>query len=347
MKASVFYEHGGSDKLKYVEIDKPDSDNNNVLVKVHATALNHLDIFVRNGIPGLNLPLPHILGSDIVGEVSEMGSKVSKDIVVGDKVVIDPSLSCGYCEFCIKGEESLCREYKIVGEHVFGGYAEFFSISEQNIVKVPNDIPIEFTDLAALPLTSLTAWRMIVTKAKIRPGDVVLITGIGGGVALAGLQLAKIAGAKKIIVTSSDDEKLKKAIDLGADEGINYINNPDFHKEIWKLTNKRGVDIVFDSSGQKTFNNSLRSLRKNGKYVTCGATTGPKASINLNSLFWNQFEILGSTMGSRSELRDVLKLVYSGKLKPVIHKRLPLSEAAKAHDILESGKQFGKILLIP
>jgi NADPH2:quinone reductase len=344
MKTMLFYEHGGPEVLKYTDIEKPKLQPSSVIVDVKAVALNHLDLFVRNGIPGIKLEMPHILGSDISGIVKEKGEQVPDFIEVGQRVIVDPALSCGACSACLRGEESLCPDFQIIGEHVRGGYAEFFAAHHQNIIPVPDSANLTFAEVAAVPLTFMTAWRLMMTKAKVKPGQKVLIIGIGGGVALAALQICKIAGAT-VFVTSSSDAKLKKAKGMGADYGINYIEQPDFHKEIWRKTNGGGVDAVFDSVGEATWQKSLRSLKKGGRLVTCGATSGPKAETNVNLVFWNQLEILGSTMASRSELREVLNLVWTGKLNPVIDRTLPLSKAAEAHRILEKGEQFGKIVL--
>ncbi|MFW9787530.1 MAG: zinc-binding dehydrogenase [Candidatus Thorarchaeota archaeon] len=346
MKATVFHEHGPPDVLTYEDIPDPEVGPNQVLVDVKAVALNHLDLFVRQGIPGLNLEMPHILGSDISGVVKEIGTSVESSLEVGQKVVIDPGRSCGVCEYCIRGEESLCAKYGIIGEHYRGGYAAFFSAEARNVIPVPEYCEFDFNELAAAPLTFMTAWRMLMSKAQIKLGDEVLIIGIGGGVALAALQIAKLAGAR-VIVTSSSDEKLEKALEMGASMGINYQNNPDFHKEVFALTNRRGVDIVVDSVGEATWEKSLRSLTKGGRLVTCGATSGPNAMTNVNLVFWKQLEILGSTMGSRSELRAVLKLVWTGDLTPVVDRVFPLSKAKEAHELLEKGEQFGKLVLNP
>ena len=346
MKATVFHEHGPPDVLKYEDFPDPEVGPSQVLVDVKAVALNHLDLFVRGGIPGLKLEMPHILGSDISGVIKETGRNVSESLQTGQKVIIDPGKSCGICEFCIRGEESLCATYGIIGEHSRGGYADFISVDAQSVIPVPKHSKLDFNQAAATPLTFMTAWRMLMPKARVKPGDDVLIIGIGGGVALAAMQIAKLAGAR-VIVTSSSEEKLEKALKLGANIGINHNTNPDFHKEVYSLTNRRGVDIVVDSVGEATWEKSLRSLTKGGRLVTCGATTGPNATINLKLLFWKQYEILGSTMGSRSELRDVLKLVWNGELKPVVDRVLPLSKAQDAHEILEKGEQFGKLVLNP
>ncbi|MHA2025693.1 MAG: zinc-binding dehydrogenase [Candidatus Thorarchaeota archaeon] len=346
MKATVFHEHGSIDVLKYEDFPDPEIKENQVLVDVKAVALNHLDLFVRSGIPGLNLEMPHILGSDISGVIKETGNKVLGDPQPGQRVIIDPGKSCGVCEYCVRGEESLCPQFGIIGEHYRGGYADFFAVDAQNVIPVPDHVELTFEQLAATPLTFMTAWRMLQPKARLKPGDDVLIIGIGGGVALAALQIAKVAGAR-VLVTSSSDEKLEKAIELGASVGINHKKNPDYHKEVWTHTNKRGVDIVVDSVGEATWEKSLRSLTKGGRLVTCGATSGPKAMTNVSLVFWKQLEILGSTMASRSELRDVLKLVWNGKLTPIVDTVLPLSKAKDAHERLEKGEQFGKIVLKP
>ena len=346
MKATVFHEHGGPDVLSYEDIDTPSINPDQVLVNVKYVALNHLDLFTRAGIPGMKLVMPHILGSDISGEIAEVGSNVGNLFEVGQKVIVDPGISCGTCEFCIRGQESLCSTYGILGEHYRGGYAEYLNVDAKNIIPIPEESGLDMAGAAATPLTLMTAWRLLITKAQIKPGDDVLIIGIGGGVALAGLQIAKAAGAR-VIVTSSSDEKLNKAYVLGADVGINHNETPDYHKEIFKLTDKRGVDVVLDSVGQATWSRSLRSLRKGGKLVTCGATSGPMAETNVNLLFWKQLEILGSTMGSRDELRTALKLVWNQTIRPVVDRVLPLSKAQDAHEILEKGEQMGKIVLKP
>ncbi|MCK4566272.1 MAG: zinc-binding dehydrogenase, partial [Candidatus Thorarchaeota archaeon] len=265
---------------------------------------------------------------------------------VGQKIIVDPGVSCGVCEFCIRGQESLCSSYGIIGEHYRGGYAEYLNVDAQNVIPIPKESGLNMAGAASIPLTLMTAWRMLMTKAQVKAGDDVLIIGIGGGVALAGLQIAKAAGAR-VIVTSSSDKKLEKAYTLGADECINHNETPDYHKEIYRLTNKRGVDIVVDSVGQATWTRSMKSLRKGGKLVTCGATSGPIAETNVNLLFWKQLEILGSTMGSRDELRTALKLVWNGTIRPTVDRILPLSKAQEAHEILEKGEQMGKLVLKP
>ncbi|MFW9990628.1 MAG: zinc-binding dehydrogenase [Candidatus Odinarchaeota archaeon] len=343
MKAILLHEHGGPEKLIYGDFSDPEVGTGQILIKVKAVALNHLDLFVRQGIPGLKLEMPHILGSDIAGVIAEIGPGVT-GLETGQKVVVDPGLYCTKCEFCIQGQHSLCGQYRIIGEHVRGGYAEYVVVNAEHAIPIPDGVSIDFAQAAALPLTFMTAWRMVMTRARLKPGEEVLITGIGGGVAVAALQIAKLVGAR-VTVTSSSDEKLGKALDLGADATINYRENPDYHVEVWKRTGKRGVDVVIDSAGQATWEKSIRSLRKGGRLVTCGATTGPVAETNINLLFWKQLDLLGSTMGSSSELREVLKLAWNEQLKPIIDQTLPLKDARKGHELLEAGMQFGKLVL--
>ncbi|MFX0114962.1 MAG: zinc-binding dehydrogenase [Candidatus Hodarchaeota archaeon] len=345
MKAVLLYEHGGPEKLTYTDFPTPVITPNQVLIRIKAVALNHLDLFVRKGIPGLRFEMPHILGSDIAGEVAEVGSAVHS-LDPDQRVVVNPGLYCGHCEFCVAGEHSLCNQYGILGEHRRGGYAEFIAIKKGNVLPIPDYSSLDFVNAAAVPLTFMTAWRMLTTRAKLKPGEDVLITGAGGGVALAALQIAKLIGAR-VFVTSSSDEKLQKALKLGADVGINYQEHPDYHKQIWELTRKRGVDVVVDSAGQATWEKSLRTLRKGGRLVTCGATTGPIATTNINLLFWKQLSLQGSTMGSRAELDAVLKLVWNNQLQPIVDRKLPLRDAQKAHEYLEEGNQFGKVVLCP
>lgn len=347
LKAILLNEFGGIDKLEYSDFPTPQPKSDQVLVKVAAVGLNHLDLFVRKGIPGLKLEMPHILGSDIAGKIFDLGSNInSSELAIGQKIVVDPNLSCGVCEFCTQGQHSLCSKYGIIGEHVRGGYAEYLAIPAENAVPIPEKWGSDITKAAAVPLTFLTAFRMLSTKARVKAGEDVLIIGIGGGVAVAALQIAKFMGAR-VFVTSSSNEKLEKAKELGADFCINYKEFPDYHKEIYSLTAKRGVDVVIDSAGKKTWTKSMRALRKGGRLVTCGATTGSMAETNINLLFWKQLELLGSTMGTRAELREVLNLVWDDKLKPIVDSEIPLEKARDAHRRLENGEQFGKIILKP
>jgi len=313
-----------------------------VLVRVRAVALNHLDLWVRGGLPGLKLPLPHILGSDVAGEVAATGDWV-KDLEVGERVVVNPGRSCGECEACQAGEDSLCREYMILGEHLPGGYAQLVAVPERGVIRLPPDFPYE--EAAAAPLAFMTAWRMLVTRAAVKPGEDVLILGAGSGVSTAAIQIAKLAGCT-VYVTSGSAEKLQKARALGADVLINH-KEMEIDKAVWELTGKRGVDVVVDHVGPATIAKSVRSLRRGGRLLLCGATSGPTAEMDLRYLFWRQISILGSTMSSQREFEQVMRLVFMRKLRPVVDRVLPLEKAREAHEHLERGDQFGKVVLVP
>jgi len=340
MKAIAFHEHGGIEVLQTAELPVPDVGRNDVLVRVRAVALNHLDLFVRKGLPGLHLDMPHILGSDIAGEVVAMGEDVTR-WQTGDRVLLDPTLSCGTCALCLRGEDNYCRQFGVIGEHVRGGYAQYIAVPARNVYPLPGKLP--FADAAAIPLVYATAWRMIVTQARVRPGEIVLILGIGGGVASAALQVARVMGAE-VWVTSGSDEKLKKAQALGATQTFNY-SQEDWGAAVWERSGRRGVDVVLDNVGQATWSSSLRTLRTGGRLVTCGATTGPQGSTNINLVFWRQLQILGSTMSTQGEFQDMLRQVEIGRLRPVVDRVLPLESAQTAHRLLEAGEQFGKIVL--
>lgn len=341
MKAVILPRYGGPEVLEYVE-DRPEPvpGPDEVLLHVHAASLNHLDLAVRQGIPSLQLVLPHVLGADVAGEVAKLGSDVA-GFEPGDRVVANPGLPCGHCEFCIAGEDSLCPEYRILGEHVPGSYAEYLSVPAKNLLAIPVDM--DWATAAAAPLVFMTAWRLLVTRAAIRPGEDVLVLGAGSGVSTAAIQIAKLAGCT-VYTTSSSDAKLKRAKALGADVVINYKEMP-WSKAVWELTGKRGVDVVLDHVGEATFKDSLRSLRKGGRLVTPGATTGPMPQIDLRYVFWRQLSILGSTMANQREFEAVMKLVFMGRLKPVVDRVFPLKEAGQAHAYLERGEQFGKVVL--
>lgn len=342
MKAVAIDGHGGPEVLVYRDLPDPEIAEDEALVRLEAAALNRLDIFVREGWPGLRLEFPHILGADGAGVVEARGKGVDT-AAVGERVVIDPVLTCGTCEYCRRGEEVLCVEFQILGEHVNGTYAGLVKVPGENLLPLPDGVPLELS--AAAPTTFMTAWRLLMTRAAVQPGETVLVLGAGGGVASAAIQIAKYAGAR-VIATSSTEEKLDRARQLGADEVINYKEEP-FGRVVWELSGKRGVDVVVDSVGQETWKESIRALGKNGRLVTPGATTGPIAETDLRYIFWRQLQILGSTMSGRAEFRAVMKLIWEGKLEPVIDRTFPLAEARKAQEVLEAGQQFGKILLRP
>ena len=343
MKALIFHEHGGLEQLSYTDVPDPVVGINEVLIQVKAVALNHLDLWVRKGIPGLKLALPHIGGSDIAGVVVAVGSEVDK-AWEGKHVVLNPSLVCGMCEFCRAGEQSLCVRFHILGEHTPGGMAEYVTAPVANLYPIPDDYP--FTQAAAVPLVFQTAWRALVGQARLKASESVVIVGAGGGVATAAIQIAKLAGAYVYAVTGSS-EKEQNARRLGADETINY-KEVDFAKEIRKRTNKRGVDVVLENVGPATWVQSVRSLAKGGRLVTFGATTGRIGETDLNLLFWNQVHLIGSTMANYAEFDQVMKLIFTyRRLQPVVDRTLPLSEGREAQRILEAGEQFGKLVLEP
>lgn len=342
MKAVVIYEHGGPEVLRYEEVPDPEPGEEEVVVRLKASALNHLDLFVREGLPGLKLTYPHVLGADGAGIVEAVGAGVD-GVQPGDPVVINPGLNCGRCEYCLRGEDSLCVSYGILGEHTSGTYAELVKIPARNAL--PMRPGFTFEEVAAFPLVFMTAWRMLVTRAALRPGEDVLVLGAGGGVASAAIQIAKVCGAR-VIATSSTQEKLKRAKELGADILINYREEP-FEKRVWEVTNKRGVDVVVDTVGQATWKKSLRALAKDGRLVTCGATTGPLGETDIRMVFWRQLRIIGSTMGTRAELMRAVELLWTGRLRSVVHTVLPLGKAREAQEILERGEHFGKVVLRP
>jgi len=340
MKAVVFYEHGGPEKLQLADVPVPQIGPDEVLLRVKACALNHLDLWVRQGLPGLKLTMPHIPGSDVAGIVAEIGRDVT-DVRVGERVAVNPGLSCGHCEYCVRGEDSLCVEFKILGEHVPGGYAEYVNVPARNVLPLPDNFPFE--EAAAASLVFLTAWRMVVTQARVRPGEDVLVLGAGGGVSSAAIQIAKLAGAR-VFATTSNAAKAERAKELGADVVVNY-READWTKAVWEMTDKRGVDVVIENVGQATWKSSLRALAKGGRLVTCGATTGPLGEIDIRQLFWKQVHIIGSTMSSQQEYRDVMKLIFQRKLRAVVDHVFPLEQAREAQELLAKGEQFGKIVL--
>ncbi|MFB3903072.1 MAG: zinc-binding dehydrogenase [Acidobacteriota bacterium] len=340
MRALHFTEHGDVDKLVYGDLPDAPLAPGAVRVATRAAALNHLDLFVLQGLPGLELAKPHILGSDGAGIVEEVGEKVTR-FKPGDRVMLNPLVSCGKCEFCRSGEHSLCVKVKIVGEHTAGTFAEQFVAPEQNLSRVPTARSLE--EAAAFSLVYQTAWRMLITRARLRAGEDVLIHGIGGGVAVAALQIAKLAGAR-VFVTSSSEEKLRKARQLGADFVYGYKES-EVAEEILRETDKRGVDVVIDSVGKETWGDSLKAVRRGGRVITCGATTGPNPPAAIPLIFWKQIEVIGSTMSNQREYREVVGLFKSGELRPVIDRVFPLPEGRAALEYLKAGKQFGKIVL--
>jgi NADPH:quinone reductase-like Zn-dependent oxidoreductase len=340
MKAIVFHQHGGPDVLKFTNVPEPSIRPSEVLVRVHACALNHLDLWVRGGLPNVPIPLPHIPGSDVAGEIANAGSEVTT-VRVGQKVVLAPGVTCGKCPACVAGLDNRCPQFTNLGYMIDGGCAEFVRVPEVNCLPYPENL--SFDEAAAVPLVFQTAWHMLVGRAELQPGEDVLILGAGSGVGSAAIQIAKFFGAR-VIATAGSDEKLEKARQLGADHLINH-KSQKIRAEVRRITNKRGVDVVFEHVGTATWEDSLGSLAPSGRLVTCGATTGFDAKIDLRFLFTRQLSLLGSYMGTKSELHTVLKLVAAGRLKPLVDRVFPLAEAAAAHAYLESGQQFGKVVL--
>ncbi|RMG38046.1 MAG: alcohol dehydrogenase [Methanobacteriota archaeon] len=340
MFAALFHEHGDASKIKYEEVPIPQISDDEVLVRVEYCSLNRLDIFVRNGSPSLNIPLPHVSGSDFVGTIAEIGEKVT-GYDIGDRVAVNAVWFCNKCERCLEGEHSLCNSFKMIGEHLWGGFAQYAKVPARNLVKIPENV--DSKAVAALGLTTLTAWRML-KRAEIQPGSIVVVPGAGGGLSTAGIQIAKHFGAKVIALTSTE-KKIEHAKRLGADIVLNYKEEEKWGKKILELTKGRGADIVFESVGQATWQNSLRCLRKGGTLVTAGATTGFQGMTNIGAVFWLQLRIIGSTMANMKEFREAMELIFSGKIKPVIDKVFPLNKLADAERYLEDGMHTGKILI--
>lgn len=341
MKAVRIHEHGGVDKLRYEEVEEPGlSSPTEAIVRLKAAALNRIDLWNRQGLTGMDIALPHILGADGAGVVVEVGEAV-RNVKKGDAVCLYPPSGCGLCEFCQTDQEFLCIRLQVLGERLQGTYAEYVKAPAQNCFPIPPGL--SFEEAAAFPLVYLTVWRMLVTNAELKPGEHVLILGVGGGVGSAALQIAKQMGTH-VIVTSSSDEKLEMAKNWGADHGINYLRS-DFAKEARALTGKRGVDVVVDSVAGEGWGKGLAALARGGRLVNCGATAGFNSQTDVRRIFWNHLKIFGSTLGSREEFRQILNFLRATGLRPILDSAFPLQEAAQAQRRMEEGKQFGKIVL--
>jgi NADPH:quinone reductase-like Zn-dependent oxidoreductase len=339
MKSVRFHEHGGPEVLRYEEAPDPNAGPGEAIVRVRACALNHLDLWERRGLEHVSIPLPHISGSDVAGEVV---SSSARAMPAGRRVMLQPGISCGHCVACLSGRDNECPAYEVLGygRHP-GGYAELVNVPAQNLIPIPDHV--SFADAAAFPLTFVTAWHMLVTRAHVARGDDVLVLAAGSGVGQAAVQIAVLHGAR-VFATAGSDAKLEKALALGA-AGVIHHHRQDIAEEVRRLTNRRGVDVVIEHVGEATWTKSLRSLARGGRLVTCGATTGYHGAIDLRALFSRQLSIHGSYMGTKGELLRAAEFFFNGQLKPIVDARFPLAEAAAAQRRLEESGQFGKIVL--
>ncbi len=344
MRACVLTASGGPQHLQITDVpDAPTPAAGQVRVAIRAAALNHLDLFVADGLPGVEYRFPHVVGADGAGVVESVGPGVGR-VRPGDRVLINPGVSDYTCEFCRAGEHSLCVTYGMLGEHLPGTMAELVTVPEPNVAPIPTLSPsLSWAEAAAFSLVTLTAWRMVVTRARVQPGETVLVWGIGGGVSLTAMRVAQLMGAKTI-VTSSSDAKLREARRLGAEVTLNH-RTQNVAQEVRALTNRRGVDVVVENVGEATWDASLRCLRRGGRLVTCGATTGPKVSLDLRRLFWHHWTILGSTMGNAAEYAEIVRRLGRGELRPVVDRVYPLEQVRAAYERLQRGEQLGKVVL--
>jgi NADPH:quinone reductase-like Zn-dependent oxidoreductase len=342
MKALYFEKHGKLDVVQFGDVPDPEPGPEAVLVRVRACALNFLDIWVRRGWPGLKLEMPHWCGADVAGEIVALGNQV-KDWQVGQRVVVDPGVNLFEDEYTRSGVPSVSPGYHVLGEHMRGGAAEYLAISAKNLAAMPEDI--DFPRAAAPLLVSLTAWRMLMHKARLRAGESVLVVGAGGGVNSMAIQIARLAGAM-VYAVASNPAKAEQAEALGADVVLDR-SRVDWGREIYRLTSGRGVDVVVDNVGRATISTSMQAVARGGRIVIVGNTSGPHAEIDMRYIFGKQISLIGSTMGSHQDFREVLEMLWAGKIKPVIHQIMPLSEGVKAYRMMEEGRQFGKIVLVP
>ena len=342
MRSVRFHEHGGPEVLKFEEAPDPVAGPGWVVVRVRACALNHLDLWQRRGLERVKIPMPHLSGADVAGEIADAGDG-SSGYVTGQRVMVQPGLSCGRCPACLSGQDNYCAKYDVLGYQSNGGYAELVAVPAANLIPLPDHVPFE--EAAAFPLAFLTAWHMLRTRAALKEGDTVLVLAAGSGVGQAAVQIAKVFHAR-VIATAGGADKLDRARELGADEAIDHYQE-DVVARVRALTANRGVDIVVEHVGAATWEKSMKCLARGGRVVTCGATTGYQTSLDLRHLFARQLSLLGSYMGGKAELLQAAGLYFRGMLRPVVDSTYPLAEAANAQRRLESSEQFGKIVLVP
>jgi NADPH:quinone reductase-like Zn-dependent oxidoreductase len=338
----VLREHGGPEVLREEALPEPEPGPGEVRVEIAAVAMNHVDLWVRRGLPHLHLAYPFLLGADVAGTIGALGPGVER-LRVGQRVVVNPVFSCGHCRDCLSGRDNQCRWFQLLGEDRPGGYAEAMVVPATNVVPCPDGL--ELVEAAAVPVTFMTAWQMLAQKARVQPGQDVLVIGAGSGVGTAAVQIARLLGAR-VIATATSDDKLARARALGADETIN-TEASDLVAEVKRLTGKRGADVVFEHVGARVWDKAILATAKGGKIVTCGATSGFDARTDLRHVFFRQIEILGSTMAQKGALFTVLDHVAAGRLRPVIDRQMPLWDAVAAHRLLEGRGAFGKIVLLP
>ncbi|HVX97472.1 MAG TPA: zinc-binding dehydrogenase [Polyangia bacterium] len=343
MRAATYRQHGGPEVLEIADVPTPTPGPHEVQVRVTATALNHIDVWMRRGLPALHLKLPHVSGGDVCGVVSALGQGVT-GVAEGDRVVLNPGMSCGHCPACLGGRDQFCPDFRMLGEQTWGGQAEYVVVPQANLVPVPREkVALSDEQLAAVPIAFITAWQMLVDRAQIRQGETVLVLAAGSGVGSAAIQIAKLWGAR-VITTASTDEKLAAARALGADDTINHTKT-EIVAEVKRLTGRRGADIVVEHVGASTFPKSIVAAAKGGRIVTCGATDGFEPVLNLRHVFWRQLSILGSTLASKQRLFEIIDLMGAGRLEPVVHTVLPLEQIAEGHRLIESRAAFGKVVL--
>lgn len=342
MQAVVLRAHGGPDVLEWAELPDPQPGPGEVRVRVRACALNHLDLWTRRGLPGRTIAFPHVLGNDIAGEVDRLGDGVT-GLAPGQRVMLSPGLSCARCAACLAGDDNVCRQYRVLGYQAWGGYADLVVCPAANVIALPDGF--SFEEAAAFPLVFLTAWHMLIGRARLRLGEDVLVWAAGSGVGMAAIQIAKLHGAR-VIATAGSPDKLERARALGADEVLDH-HRQDVVAEVRRLTSKKGVEVVVEHVGQATWERSILSLAQRGRLVTCGATTGPQGLTELRHLFSKQLDLLGSYMGSKAELLAATRFFFERRLHSVVHDVRPLREARAAHVAMEASQHFGKLVLVP